>query len=97
MKQEKRFCKKVQDFKPDLILVSVLESIFSRYETFESVPSEPENIKHYLEDFATFASEKLIKNNLVDYVCRGEGEDAVMEMCQERMTVTELMMLKILL
>ena len=30
--------------------------------------------------FATYASEKVIKNDMVDYVCRGEGEGAVIEM-----------------
>ena len=36
---EKDFVKKVQDFKPDLILVSVLgKYIFSRYETFGERP-----------------------------------------------------------
>ena len=50
----------------------------------ESVPSKDRKYKTLFGGvFATFASEKLIKNNLVDYVCRGEGEDAVMEMCQK--------------
>ena len=31
--------------------------------------------------FATYAADKVIKSNLVDYVCRGEGEDAVVEIC----------------
>ena len=30
--------------------------------------------------FATYAADKVIKNELVDYVCRGEGEGAVVEM-----------------
>ena len=33
--------------------------------------------------FATFADDKLIKNKNVDYICRGEGEEAVMEMCKK--------------
>ena len=81
---EKDFVKKVQDFKPDLILVSVLESTyFLAMKLLESVPSKDRKYKTLFGGvFATFASEKLIKNDLVDYVCRGEGEDAVMEMCQ---------------
>ena len=30
----------------------------------------------------TYASEKLIKDPNIDYVCRGEGEAAVVELCE---------------
>ena len=31
--------------------------------------------------FATYASEKIIQNPYVDYICRGEGEEPIIEMC----------------
>ena len=79
------FVKKVQEFKPDLILVSVLESTyFLAMDLLNSVPQKDRNYKTLFGGvFATFAADKLIKNELVDYVCRGEGEDAVMEMCKK--------------
>ena len=79
------FVKTVQEFKPDLILVSVLESTyFLAMELLNSVPQKDRNYKTLFGGvFATFAADKVIKNDLVDYVCRGEGEDAVMEMCKK--------------
>ena len=32
--------------------------------------------------FATYAADKVIKFDEVDYVCRGEGEGAVVELCK---------------
>jgi anaerobic magnesium-protoporphyrin IX monomethyl ester cyclase len=78
------FIKKVQEFEPDLILVSVLESTyFLAMELLNSVPLKDRKYKTMFGGvFATFATDKLIKNEQVDYVCRGEGEDAVIEMCR---------------
>ena len=75
------FKNKVLDFNPDLILVSVLESTyFLALELLNSVPKNKRNYKTLFGGvFATYASDKVIKNNLVDYICRGEGEDALME------------------
>jgi len=79
------FVKKVQDFKPDLILVSVVESTyFLAMKLLNSVPLKDRKYKTLFGGvFATFATDKLIKNEQVDYVCRGEGEDAVVEMCRK--------------
>ncbi len=79
------FIKKVQDFKPDLIVVSVLESTyFLAIELLNSVPQKDRNYKTLFGGvFATFADNKVIKNEHVDYVCRGEGEDAILEMCRK--------------
>ena len=78
------FVKKVQDFKPDLILVSVLESTyFLAMDLLNNVPHKDRSYKTLFGGvFATYAADKLINNDLVDYVCRGEGEDAVLEMCK---------------
>ena len=76
------FKKKVTTFQPDLILVSVLESTY--YLALDLLKSIPENKRTYKTlfggVFATYAADKIIKNELVDYVCRGEGEGAVVEM-----------------
>ena len=79
------FIKKVQEFKPDLILVSVLESTyFLAMELLKSVPIKDRKYKTLFGGvFATFATDKLLKEEEVDYICRGEGEDAVMEMCRK--------------
>ena len=82
------FIKKVNEFKPDLILVSVVESTyFLAIDLLDSVPEKDRNYKTLFGGvFATYASDKIIKNKHIDYVCRGEGEDAVMEMCNRLIT-----------
>ena len=76
------FKKKVETFNPDLILVSVLESTyFLAIDLLKSVSKNKRNFKTLFGGvFATYASDKIIHNELVDYVCRGEGEGAVVEM-----------------
>ncbi len=82
------FVKKVQNFKPDLILVSVVESTwFLAVDLLDSVPSKDRNYKTLFGGvFATYASDKIIKNPYVDYVCRGEGEEPIIEMCNRLIT-----------
>ena len=79
---EKDFKKKISTFQPDLILVSVLESTyFLAINLLNSIPEKDRKFKTLFGGvFATYASDKVIKNDLVDYVCRGEGEGAVVEM-----------------
>ena len=79
------FVKKVKEFKPDLILVSILESTYYLADILlSSVPEKDRTYKTLFGGvFATFADDKLIKNKNVDYICRGEGEEAVMEMCRK--------------
>ena len=79
----KDFKQKVLSFNPNLIIVSVLESTyFLALDLLKSIPEEKRNYKTLFGGvFATYASDKVIKNDLVDYVCRGEGEEAVVEFC----------------
>ena len=79
---EEDFKKKISTFQPDLILVSVLESTyFLAINLLNSIPEKDRKFKTLFGGvFATYASDKVIKNDLVDYVCRGEGEGAVVEM-----------------
>ena len=77
------FQKKVKEFNPDLIIVSVLESTyFLAIDLLKSIPESQRKFKTLFGGvFATYAAEKVIKNEYVDYVCRGEGEGAVVELC----------------
>jgi anaerobic magnesium-protoporphyrin IX monomethyl ester cyclase len=79
------FVKKVQEFRPDLILVSVLESTYNlSIELLNAVPLRDKKYKTLFGGvFATYAAEKVIKDNNVDYICRGEGEGAIIEMCNQ--------------
>ena len=79
---EKDFKNKISTFQPDLILVSVLESTyFLAINLLNSIPEKDRKFKTLFGGvFATYAADKVIKNDLVDYVCRGEGEGAVVEM-----------------
>ena len=76
------FKKKVVTFKPDLILVSVLESTYYlALDLLKAIPEKDRTYKTFFGGvFATYAANKIIQNDLVDYVCRGEGEGAVVEM-----------------
>ena len=82
---KKDFIKKVQSFKPDLIITSVLESTyFLSIELLNSIPTEERNYKTIFGGvFATYGADKVIKNEHVNYVCRGEGEEAILEMCKK--------------
>mgnify|MGYP001187769746 FL=1 len=77
------FIKKVQTFKPDLILCSTLESTYLlAIQLLDSIPIKDRNYKTMFGGvFATFAADICIKNEHVDYVCRGEGEDAIIDLC----------------
>ena len=79
------FNKKIDEFKPDLILGSILESTYYlAMMLLESVSAQKKKYKTLFGGvFATFASEKIIKSNLVDYICRGEGEEAIQEFCKK--------------
>ena len=82
------FVKKVKEFKPDLIICSVLESTYYlALELLNSVEKRDRNYKTLFGGvFATYAAEICIKNELVDYVCRGEGEAAIQEFCKKLVT-----------
>ena len=82
------FIKKVQNFKPDLILLSVVESTwFLALDLLKSIPEKDRNYKTLFGGvFPTYASDKIIRNEVVDYVCRGEGEEPIMELCNKLIT-----------
>jgi pyruvate-formate lyase-activating enzyme len=74
--------KKVQEFKPDLITVSILECTYPMslrlikvLERFK-IPILAGGV------FATFAPEIVLANKNITMVCRGEGEEALVEVCR---------------
>jgi anaerobic magnesium-protoporphyrin IX monomethyl ester cyclase len=74
---------KVRIFKPDLIAITLVE------DTFELGMSLLTPIKDYKAPviaggvFVTFSAEEVISNPNVDMVCIGEGEEALIELCQK--------------
>ncbi len=74
------FKKKVEDFKPDLIAVSVVENTYTiGLRMIQALPKRPKII--FGGVFATHGTEKILREEAVDYVCRGEGEEAMLELC----------------
>lgn len=72
----------VASYKPDLIAVSVTEDMFplgmSLLERIDKY-----NVLTLMGGvFATFAPHKVLKHKEVDIACVGEGEDALLELCQ---------------
>jgi len=74
------FQRKVDEFGPDLIAVSVVENTYSI--GLHLVKSLRQRIPTVFGGvFATYAPEKIIKEDVVDFVCRGEGEEALVDLC----------------
>jgi len=79
--------KQIKDFKPDLLAISATEDM---WELGIKVLNE---LKDFKKDnnipvivggvFATFAPEICIKEELVDIVCIGEGENALIDLCKK--------------
>jgi len=75
----------VEEYKPNLIGFNVIDS------TIKYAFSFIEKIKHKKIPIitggvgSTFNYEKILNSNLVDYVCIGEGEGALVELCNKLM------------
>ncbi len=75
--------RKVSEFKPDLIAISIVE------DTYQLSLSLLEAIKDFDIPviaggvFATFSPEDLISNENIDMICIGEGEEALVELCNK--------------
>tara|TARA_A100001011_G_C14311105_1_gene845653 strand:- start:1822 stop:3495 length:1674 start_codon:yes stop_codon:yes gene_type:complete len=78
------FQKKINNFKPDLLAISSTEDMWElgmkvleegrEYKTKNNIPTIAGGV------FPTFAPEICIKNDLVDLVCVGEGENALLQL-----------------
>lgn len=77
------FKKIVDDFKPDLIAISLVE------DTYPLGISILNSIKDYNIPviaggiYATFSPDKLIKEEYIDMVCLGEGENVLVQLCEK--------------
>ncbi|OGX46164.1 MAG: hypothetical protein A3I71_06080 [Omnitrophica WOR_2 bacterium RIFCSPLOWO2_02_FULL_63_16] len=72
--------RKVDQFGPNLIAVSVVENTYEI--GLRLVKSLRQRIPTVFGGvFATYAPEKIIKEEVVDFVCRGEGEEALVDLC----------------
>lgn len=75
--------RKVDEYKPDLIAITLVE------DTFELGMSLLNAIKDYQAPviaggvFVTFSADDVIANENVDMVCIGEGEEALVELCEK--------------
>lgn len=73
---------KVESFQPDLIAVSALE------DTFRLGVTLLEGIKDYRIPnvvggvFPTFAPDKALREQVIDIICLGEGEGALLDLCE---------------
>ena len=80
--------KQVNDFKPDLFAISSTEDMWELamqvlqelkdYKIKNNIPVVAGGV------FATFAPEICIKDELVDLVCVGEGENALIDLCNKK-------------
>lgn len=74
------FQKKVDEFQPNLIAVSVVENTYTvGLRLVQSLKGRPPVL--FGGVFATYAPDKIVREEAVDYVCRGEGEEALLDLC----------------
>lgn len=78
------FRAKVESYQPDLIAVSVVENTYSIGRAMiRALPDQLRRIPTiWGGPFATFAPEFILRDNVGDLVCRGEGEIALIELCK---------------
>ena len=75
------FIKIVDEYNPDIIAVTMIDSTIRLALTFlekiinRNIPIIAGGVG------ATFNYEKILKSGLIKYVCRGEGEEAIVELC----------------
>ncbi len=75
------FINKINQFKPDIIFASILEDTFPIFKKFmekikdKKIPCLAGGV------FPSSVPEILLKEDCVDYVCRGEGEGALVDLC----------------
>lgn len=75
------FQKKIDEFQPDLLAISVVENTYPVARSMirslrKKVPTLWGGV------FATFAPEVILRDDVGDYICRGEGEATIVDVCQ---------------
>jgi len=76
------FREKIESFKPDLIAISIVEDTYALgAKLLESVRDT--NIPVVAGGvFCTYATDKVLANQDIDYAIRGEGEKAILDLCR---------------
>jgi radical SAM superfamily enzyme YgiQ (UPF0313 family) len=76
----KDFVEKVDNFKPDVIFASLVEDTFPIFKNFMDLIKD-KKIKCLVGGvFPSCAPERVMELDYVDYVCRGEGEGALVDL-----------------
>ena len=74
------FIRKIDEFKPDVIYASIVEDTFPIFINFMELLRGREFIVLAGGVFPTSAPEVVAKLSYVDFICRGEGEGAIVEL-----------------
>jgi len=74
------FVKTINDYQPDLIGISVIDSTIFFSLDFLKLIKDKKIPVVFGGVGATFAYERILKSGLVDYVCIGEGEETIVEL-----------------
>ncbi|MBM3251881.1 MAG: B12-binding domain-containing radical SAM protein [Candidatus Omnitrophica bacterium] len=75
------FTTKIQEYKPNLIAFSVLEDLYPLALELINISSRFKIPTIVGGLFPTFAPEKVIANEGIDIICIGDGEEAILELC----------------
>jgi|6_EtaG_2_1085325.scaffolds.fasta_scaffold00771_12 radical SAM superfamily enzyme YgiQ (UPF0313 family) len=76
------FADMVEDYKPDLIAISIVDStIHFSYKFLDQIRGKRPPILMGGTG-ATFGADKILNSGYVDFVCAGEGEGALVELCE---------------
>ena len=74
------FRNKVESFDPDLIAISLMENTFDLgMRLLDQIPGDIPIMAGGV--FATYASDIVIKQEKINFVCRGEGEYPTLDLC----------------
>jgi|TARA_Y100000310_G_scaffold335835_1_gene418860 radical SAM superfamily enzyme YgiQ (UPF0313 family) len=72
----------INSYKPDVVGISVLSDTFEMGVEYAKIAKE-KNLPVFAGGiYPTFAPEEVIENKYIDYVCMGEGEYAVANLCK---------------
>jgi radical SAM superfamily enzyme YgiQ (UPF0313 family) len=75
------FVNKVNEFKPEIIMASVLEDTFKVFIKFMELIKDQKIPCLVGGQFPSSAPEKFAPLDYVNYICRGEGEGALVDLC----------------
>lgn len=74
---------KINEYKPDLIAITIVEDTWDLSKKLLEVAGKFDMPVIAGGVFVTFSPEKVIENDVIDIVCIGEGEEALIELCNK--------------